>query len=145
MSVRLSTIAPDLTSKLSNMPVEDLRRLTVEFVAAALRWTELRSRSIDAAVGALRDRRYGDSPDRERLKALEAELDERAWELQDQADRGEAEQQEYLDTFRRARAASVVWFALDDDALHAALEAAYEARAATDDEEVRRIVGSVPD
>jgi hypothetical protein len=143
MSVRLSTIAADLTTKLTDMSAPDLRRMTAELVEAAVTRTGLGDQSLEAAVAAMRDGRYGDSANRERLKALETELDERAWDLQDQADRGEVDQEEYLAAFRRARAASAAWFALDDDALQAALEAAYEVRAATDDDEVRRIVGSV--
>lgn len=143
MSVRLSTIAPDLTTKLADMSEADLRGMTVELVDAALRSTELDAQPIDDALGALREGRYGDSAEREGLKALEAELDEQAWDLQDHADRGEADQEEYFAAFKRARAVSAAWFALDGDALQAALEAAYEARAATDDDEVRRIVSSV--
>jgi hypothetical protein len=141
--IRLSTIAPDLTTRLQRVSVADLRRVTAEVVDAALRATELHDQSLDAAVRALRAGRYGDGLERERVKDLEVQLDETAWDLQDRADAGDASQDDYLAAFRRARAAAALWFALDDDALQAALEAVYEARAATDDNEVRRVLSSL--
>ena len=84
-------------------------------------------------TAAVRDLRVGESPERDALKVLVDELDERAWDVQDEVDAGRAPQEAYLVAFSLARAASAVWFALDSDALQTALEAVYEAQAARGD------------
>ena len=49
--------------------------------------------------------------------------------------------------FSKARLAHALWFALDSDSMTAAAEAAYEARAATDDLEgvIRVVMATVGD
>ena len=64
--------------------------------------------------------------------ALTEELDEIAWDVRSNL-RQRAAQQAYLAAFARARAAAAVRFALEPDALCAALESVYEAQAATAD------------
>lgn len=97
------------------------------------------------ALAALREGQVGDSHERNALKALVDALDERAWDIQDEVEAGRAAEQQYLDGFALARAASAVWFALDADPLTAALEATYEAQAARGDLEGarRRILDAV--
>jgi hypothetical protein len=56
-----------------------------------------------------------------------------AWDAQEKAEAGTVPGVTYLTAFRRARAAASVGFALDCDALNAALEAIYEAQAAVGD------------
>jgi hypothetical protein len=70
---------------------------------------------------------------------LTEELDEIAWDAQEQAEAGVLPEQAYLAAFARARAAASVGFALEPDALHAALEAVYEAQAALADLEAVRV------
>ncbi len=122
MTVRLSTIALDLTGLLAHASPDALRSATLAVVDAALQRTELRGPAVVEALGALGAGRYGAGPERDRLKQTETELDDAAWDLQDRAEAGDASQDDYLAAFKRARAASALWFALDDDALQAALE-----------------------
>lgn len=142
MTWRLNTIAPDLVEQLEREPEPRLRTMAEGVVDAALRDAEIRSETVDSALAALRAGRYGESDERSATKALADELDEAAWDIQERVDAGEAEQEDYLSAFRRARAATALWFALDDDPLTAAMEAAYEARAATDDGVVRREIAA---
>jgi hypothetical protein len=138
VSWRLSTIAPDLVEQLEREPEPRLRALTEGVVDAALRATDVQDEAVERALEALRAGRYGDSAERDAAKRLADELDEVAWDLQERVDAGEADQEDYLAAFRRARAVAALWFALDEDPPTAAMEAAYEARAATDDGVVRR-------
>lgn len=142
MTWRLNTIAPDLVEQLEREPEPRLRTMAEGVVDAALRDAEIRSETVDSALAALRAGRYGESDERSATKALADELDEAAWDIQERVDAGEAEQEDYLSAFRRARAATALWFALDDDPRTAAMEAAYEARAATDDGVVRREIAA---
>jgi hypothetical protein len=67
------------------------------------------------------------------VQQLVNELDAVAWDLQEKAEVGTVPYQAYNAAFRRARAAASISFALGSDALSAALEAVYEAHAATAD------------
>jgi len=62
--------------------------------------------------------------------------------VQDKAEAGEVTRQAYLAAFAKARAAAPVGFALDSDALNAALESVHETQAAVADLEVVREVVS---
>jgi hypothetical protein len=135
---RLDTVAPDLVERLEGEEEPELRRLTANVAQAALREQDVRDESIDGGLAALREGRFGDSEEREAVKAFADRLDELAWDLQERVDAGEAEQVDYLTAFRKARGATALWFALDADARTAAIETAYEAQAATDDGVVRR-------
>jgi hypothetical protein len=142
MTWRLNTVAPDLVERLEGEGDPELRRLTANVVEAALREQEVRDESVERGLDGLRNGRYGDAEDRAAVKALADRLDELAWDLQDQVDAGEAEQEDYLAAFRKARAATALWFALDPDPRTAAIEAVYEAQAATDDGVVRREIAA---
>ena len=98
----------------------------------------MRDESVDRALAALRAGRYGDSEERAAVRALADRLDELGWDLKEKVDAGEADQGDYLAAFRKARAATALWFALDPDARTAAIEGAYEGQAAADDGVVRR-------
>lgn len=64
-------------------------------------------------------------------------------DLQDRVEEGSADRSEYLTAFARARAAMALWFALEADPLTAAMESAYEAEAATDDNVLRREIAAI--
>jgi hypothetical protein len=67
------------------------------------------------------------------MQALVDELDEAAWEIQERVHSGRLPKDEYLQAFRKARAASAVAFALEPDPRTAALEAVCEAQSAAGD------------
>ncbi|MGV8973119.1 MAG: hypothetical protein ACOH10_12425 [Rhodoglobus sp.] len=133
MTARLASVAPDIVEVLGRNPPARLRAIAVDAGEWIVEIVGLVDPRLDAALAAMRDLRVGASPERNALKVLVDELDERAWEVQDDVDAGSAPQEAYIVAFSLARAASAVWFALDSDALHAALEAIYEAQAATGD------------
>lgn len=133
MTVRLATVAPDLVQVLERKAPARLRTIAAEVSEWIVGQVALVDPRVDAALAAVREAQVGDSPERDSLKVLVDELDERAWDTQDQLEEGSATQQQYLDAFALARTASAVWFALDMDALQSALECVYEAQAATGD------------
>ena len=68
-----------------------------------------------------------------RGRAPGADLDERAWTLQEQLESGGADATEYDAAFRRARAAGAMKMALDANARTAVAETVYEASHAVDE------------
>lgn len=142
MISRLSSVAPDLVAQLEQHAPELLRKVAGSAADLAVERTQLVDQRLDAALTALRDGRLGDTAERSEVHYLVDELDEIAWDAQEKAESGLVSRQTYSAAFRRARAAASVGFALDSDALNAALEAVYEAQAAVADLDlVRRVVG----
>jgi hypothetical protein len=142
VSWRLNTIAPDLVEELERREEAQLRVAAESVVRAALRAADVRDESVEQGLTALGAGRYGDPDVRSAVKGLADRLDELAWDIQERVDAGEADQKDYLAAFRKARAATALWFALDEDPRTAAIEAAYEAQAATDDGLVRREIAA---
>ena len=70
------------------------------------------------------------------MQLLVDELDETAGATQARQHAGAATEDDYLRDFRKARAASAMWFALDPDPLTAAIQSAYEAYHAVADSAV---------
>lgn len=130
---RLSTIAPDLAAWLERQSRERLRGAAANAAHLAVERTRLTDPRLDAALTALRNGQFGRMAEQSGVQQLVDELDAAAWDLQDKAEAGTVPYQAYSAAFRRARAAASVGFALGPDALSAALEAVYEAHAATAD------------
>jgi hypothetical protein len=139
MTFRLDAIAPDLAQRLRGSKEVALRR-----VAGAASGVAISSAGLldPRAVAAQRALLAGtrEAVDRESVDGLTKELDEEQWTLQERAQLSDAAQAAYLRAFAQARAASALWFALDDDPLKAAQEAVYEAQAAASLDTVRAAV-----
>jgi len=133
MVARLASVAPDLVEALPRMTPVRLRAIAVEASTWIVDVVGLVDARLDAALAAVRDLQVGASPERDALKLLVDELDERAWDIQEDFDAGRAPEEAYLDAFALARAASAVWFAFESDPLQSALESVYEAQAAKGD------------
>jgi hypothetical protein len=139
---RLEAIAADLAKQLEGQPESQLRQVAERVALAALANVPLRDDRVDRAMELLRLGGYGDSAERDALKEMIEELDKAAWELQDELEAGRSDQADYLTAFGLARAAAALWFALGGDPLEAAMEASYEAEAATDDRLLRREIAA---
>jgi hypothetical protein len=140
---RLSTIAPDLVALLEQQQSEQLRRVAAKAANLAIERTDLSEPRLDDALAALREGRLGSTPERSAVHYLTDELDAIAWDAQEKMEAGIGSRQDYSTAFRRARAAASVGFALDANALTAALESVYEAQAAVADLDAMRVlVGS---
>lgn len=133
VSDRLAAVARDLVDLLRKQPEPGLRALAVRMAELADARNHVADHRLDAALAKLRAGDAGDTEARARLGQLVGELDNAAWDLQDRVRAGSARHQEYALAFARARAVSTIWFALDEDPLTAATEAAYEAQAAVGD------------
>lgn len=141
---RLSTIADDLAELLSRQSISRLRGVAAAAARLAVERTQLADPRLDAALAAIRDGDPAAVAELSQVLALTEELDEIAWDVQEQCEAGVRPEQAYLAAFARARAAAAVGFALEPDALCAALESVYEAQAATADlEGVRAAVAAV--
>lgn len=143
MTSRLSSVAADLVEQLEAQQPARLRQAAAGAVDLAVARTGVSAPPLDAALAALQEGRFGDSADRVAVLQLADELDEIAWDLQERSEAGTATPEAYMAAFGRARAVAAVGFALDADALAAALEAVYEAQAAVADlDAIRAVVGS---
>lgn len=89
---------------------------------------------ITAAWRAIAAGRVGDCPERRQVEELASELDEAAWRCQEEVEKGQAQQDEYLAAFSKARAAASVAYVFEPDARVAAGEGLYEAYHAVRDQ-----------
>lgn len=129
---RLQTADPDLVAQLRAASPDAQRRAAYAAAETAVAHTRLDQSVVSRAV----DRMRANSRPielRDELSHVVGDLDELAWDRQEQVDTGVASRDEYLRAFGAARAAAAVLAALDDDPVAAALESAYEAQAATGD------------
>lgn len=132
MSNRLATVEASLSDDLTRRTPSQLRRIAATAALLAIRRTGLSDPRLNDALSLLHS---GNSGEDEQwvVDRLTEELNEKAWDIQEQADVGNVSQQTYLEMFSKARAAAAVGFALSDNALESALEAVYEAYAAVGD------------
>ena len=137
MSVSLDSAFPGLVRQLEAANPEGQLAVALAAAQTAIRRTQLREYRVDAAVSA---KRIGESAEREDVRVLSDELDEVAWTIQARMHQGAAAEEEYTRAFRRARAASALFFALDENPLSAAIQALYEAHHAIGDAEALRQV-----
>jgi hypothetical protein len=139
-SRRLTAVAPDLVRLLQDAPVGDLRRVAGAVSRFASTVVELNDPRIDLALEAVDAGQAEDYEPDDVIEIAEG-LDAEARAVEDQDGRSVATH----DTVsRRAHAAWSVVFALEVDAKHAALEAVYEAQAATRDiDAVRTVVEEI--
>ena len=133
MATRLESRSAELSRLIEAADGDHQCRIAVRVAEAALAAVRIDEPELASAVVDLAAGRRG-GPGLRSAKALTERLDELAWDIQERVDEGRAEQAEYLEAFRRARAVNAVVFALGaEDTQEAALEAAYEAEAATED------------
>ncbi|SRR6266851_2876024 len=106
MTSRLSTVAVDLAERLSHQPPRRLRRVAAAATGLAVERTQLADPRLDAALAAVRDDVPAAVAELSQVLALTEELDEIAWNAQEQAEAGVLPEQAYLAAFARARAAA---------------------------------------
>ena len=139
-SRRLTAVAPDLVRLLQDAPVGDLRRVAGAVSRFASTVVELNDPRIDLALEAVD---AGQAVDYEPDDVIEMaeDFDAKARVLQDQDEHSDPT---YDTVSRQAHAAWSVVLALEVDPKHAALEAVYEAQAATRDiDAVRAVVEEI--
>jgi hypothetical protein len=143
MPTRLETRSAELSQLIESADAEPQRRIAVRVAQVALAAVPIDEPELAPALADLAADRWG-GPGVQSATTLTDRLDNLAWDIQEEVDEGTAEQAEYLEAFRRARAVSAVAFALDADPRNAALEAAYEAEAATENLDlIRGIVNEI--
>jgi hypothetical protein len=133
VTTRLSTVAVDLDEQLRGLSAQALREVAAGVAAFAVARVSLADPRLDAAMASIEKGTPGNSTELSDMRSLVAELDEKAWDKQDRVERGLLPPQAYREAFTWARAAAAVAFALEPDALSAALESVYEAWAASTD------------
>ncbi len=142
----LKKVAPDLVDLLEHADDAARRRGATAAVELALQRTDLQGAQVTEARSALAAGRVGDIPERSAVEALTEELDDAAWNIQDQVESGAAPQERYLAAFAKARAAAALAFAFEPDPLDGAFEVVYEANFAVGDlEDLRAVVTAAVD
>ena len=121
--LRLDSISPNLAGAYREANDDQRRQAVLAACSAAVAQAGLRGAEVDAALAVLRHERTEQPDMRHELDRLAAQLDEDYFKLSEEA---ETTTPEALLTFRKARAAAALAFALSPDAaqLH---EAMYEA------------------
>jgi hypothetical protein len=125
MESRLDIEAPELAARLRRANVTELRTVAASVASLAVKELNVQDPRIDAGLQAVAAQVWGDAEVRARLQQLTDELDEVAWDIQDQIDPPALDG--YQAAFRRARAVESLFFSLDTDPLTAACESAYAA------------------
>lgn len=133
MTSRLATIAPDLGQTITQATPATQRAIAIAAAEYAVQSIHLADPEAEASLTAAREGRFGDTRERNDVHALAERLDEQQWAIQDRVDAGQASEEEHIAAFSIARTATALYGALDNDIPTAALEAAYEANAATDE------------
>jgi hypothetical protein len=143
MATRLETRSVELSQLIESADPDPQRRIAVKVAQAALAAVPIDEPELAPALADLAAGRWAGAGV-QGATALTERLDELAWDIQEEVDDGQTEEAEYIEAFRRARAVSAVVFALDADPQNAALEAAYEAEAATENLDlIRSIVNEI--
>jgi hypothetical protein len=124
-------VGAELATRLLSATEQLQRDAAIAAAVAAMRAARLSKPLLEESVDDLLHHRYG-GPRRDEVERLEQDLDQRAWALQADPDVG-ADTLEYLEAFRRARAAGALKMALDANAQTAVAESVYEAARAVDD------------
>jgi hypothetical protein len=125
MTTPLEAEFPGLARELEGATADEQRSAALAAAQMAIMRTELRDHRLDSAVIA---NRFGDCAERAAVSALTDELDDIAWTIQARVHDGAAAEEDYSRPFRRARAASALFFALNENPLDAATQGLYEAR-----------------
>jgi hypothetical protein len=141
--VRLSTVDPELVSEIRAQKPHAQAEISASVGVWIVGEVGLDDPRITAGVSALQSRGATESAIIDGVKAVADELDDFAWDIQDQVDEGAKSQSDYVEAFARSRAATSLWYAFDTDPLVSALESVYEAQAACGPAVVRGVVHSV--
>jgi hypothetical protein len=138
-------VGPELAARLLSASEQNQRDVTIAAAVAAMRATRLSRPLLEEVVDDLVHHHY-DGPRRDEVERLEQDLDERAWTMQEQVESGGAQRDEYMQLFRRARAAAAMKMALDPNARTAVSETVYEAsHAVGDPDRFTQLLGAVLD
>jgi hypothetical protein len=114
------------------------RRAVYAGARLAVERTSLADKRAHDALLAIAAGELGDCVERREIGRLVEELDMEAWDLQEEAERGQDRREQYLVAFRKARAAASLQFAFEANARVAASEALYEAFHAIQDQSALR-------
>lgn len=122
---RLDTVAPGLVDLIRAATPDEQRRIALAAARRAVVDAGVEDPVLVSTVGS----GAADAAALDHVRRVAGVLDQQSFELQDDVDAGRAAGRDHAIAFARARAASAVAFALDQDAL----EAVYEAWHAVDD------------
>lgn len=139
----LSLIDSNLARRLEATDVDNRRDIAQAVAFTAVEHVNLDDPRIVAAIDALRAGQVGDTQERTTLEALVEELDNSALDAHDRLDEGTGSEAEYDREFSRARAATALWSAFEEDATTAASDSIYEAYHAVGEEAdvIRNVFG----
>ena len=129
-----TVVGAELAARLLSAPEQLQRDVAIAAAVASMRAARLSRPLLDEAIDDLVRRRYAGAW-RDRVEALELELDERAWTIQSEREDPGGDATEYESACRRARAAGAVKMALDTNPRTAVAEAVYEGAHAVDSRE----------
>jgi len=131
--MRLETVAKNVAEKLKVATMSKQREAGLVACEIALLAAPIENPTVLDAVAQLRDKGRLTDEILASLNGLTDQLDQKYFDLQEEAESDPDIQPEYLHFFGQARAVSALAFAGGADSLTAAMEAIYEASATVDD------------
>ncbi|MEQ0560482.1 hypothetical protein ABJI51_15445 [Amycolatopsis sp. NEAU-NG30] len=135
MHAGLTQLSPGLARRLGAMPACERRSLAGRVCRVAVERTAVEAGALAEALQVLVGQAEPSPELHRRVEAVTVQLDERAWDVQDSVENGEATEADYKLAFRRARASAAVGFALTNT-LESASDALYDAYFAIEEEEL---------
>jgi hypothetical protein len=132
---RLETISRDLADKLRRASAAKRRAASLAASEFAVVRAKIEHPLVERALEKLRAAAVLTPKDKADLGALVTQIDEEYFALQEAAEEGRANTEDYMRVFGQARAVAALTFAGGEDTLQAAAEAIYEGGATTDDKE----------
>ena len=128
MPSRLDTLSPGLSELLERIDRHTRRSAVITACSRAVAASGIPDATLSRGLNLLKSTDQGSDLERtdlvRRLSALQEELDEQYFGLQEPAEAGELSQESFLTKFRQARAVSAVVLGLKGDAPEAIYEAA---------------------
>lgn len=138
---RLDLIDASLTERLAAAGSGARREVARAVAMAAIEHAGLADQRITDAVAALSAGQTGEGSSQSALSAFVDELDTVAFDAQDRLDDGTGSEDDYIQAFCKARAATALLSVFQEDAEEAAADAIYEAYHAFDEDMV--VIGGV--
>jgi KaiC/GvpD/RAD55 family RecA-like ATPase len=132
---RLESLAPDVAERLRQASPDKQRAAALAACQFAIAKADVRHAGIEDACNGLRKGDGLSTAQLSEIESLAASLDNEYFDLQEAAEEGRANTEDYLRKFAQARAVSALLFASKSDSLEASTEAVYEAAAAVEDKE----------
>lgn len=130
---RLETVSSEIYTKIIN--VSDQKKIEIIIAACefAIKESKINHPLINKVMEYIRNDRRISQVEKSSIEKLVANLDNEYFDLLESSEEGKSSTDEYIEAFSKARAASALLCAFNEDILTAAKEVVYEASSVVED------------